>query len=79
MYFWFKFIYTCLDINTKVLSYDAIVARFYKYFQIVTLPKSNETGLGESITKEVNCAVERVLKKQNGGLTRKRKYKHFSP
>ena len=52
----------------------------HKFFQSVTLSKSDETGLGESITKEVNRAVERipVLKERNGGPTRRRKYTHFS-
>ena len=48
-------------------------------------PRSEETGLGESVTKQVNCAVQRVLGEQNGqvtvngGQTRKRKYTHFAP
>ena len=61
------------------------MAGLHKYFQRVTMPRSEETGLGEAVTKEVNCAVERVLREQNGdatvngGQTCKRKYVHFSP
>ena len=60
-------------------SHGATMAGLYKYFQSATLPKSDETGLGESITKEMNHDVERILKGQNGGPTHKRKYTHFSP
>ena len=55
------------------------MAGLHKYFQRVTLLTSDETGLGEAVTKEVNHAVERILNEQNEVPTRKRKYTHFSP
>ena len=61
------------------------LAGLHKYFQRVPMPSSEETGLGEAVTKEVNCAVPRVLREQNGDVTvnggkaHKRKYTHFSP
>ena len=50
-------------------------------------PKSNETGLGETVTKEANAAVERVMEAAttstgntaNAATGRKRKYTHFTP
>ena len=53
-----------------------------KYFKRKSLPTSEETGLGEAITKEANAAVEAVLTEdQSGGdrPKRKRKYTHFTP
>ena len=60
----------------------------HKYFQWVTLPTSDETGLGEAglrkaglgeaVTKEMNHAMERILKEKNEVPIRKRKYTHFS-
>ena len=60
-------------------SYNAIMAGLHKYFHSITLLKSDKTGLGKSLTREVNRAVERTLTEQTGGPTRKHQYKHFSP
>ena len=55
----------------------------HRYFQRVLIPRSEETGLREAVTKDVNCAVQSVLEEHNrdamanGGQTRK--YTHFSP
>ena len=52
-----------------------------KYFKKKSLPTSEETGLGEAMTREANAAVEAVLSEdQSGGdKHRKRKYTHFTP
>ena len=56
------------------------MAGLFKYFQRQSLPRSEETGLGEVLTKEANTAVERVLEEdRNGAEGRKRKYTHFTP
>lgn len=69
------------------LSFAAskVMAGLCKYFKRKSLPKSNETGLGETVTKEANAAVERVMEAAttsntaNAATGRKRKYTHFTP
>ena len=61
------------------------MAGLYKYFKLQpALPKSSETGLGDTITKEANSAVRQVLEEPATNTTmtatgRKRKYTHFTP
>ena len=55
------------------------MAGLFKYFKRQSLPRSEETGLGEAITEEANTAVEKVLEERNGAKGRKRKYMHFTP
>ena len=40
------------------------MAGLLKYFQRQSLPRSEETGLGEAITEEANAAVEKVLEEE---------------
>ena len=53
------------------------MAGLHKYFHRVTLPTSDQSGLGEAVTKEVNHAVERILKEQNEVPNRKRLKDHL--
>ena len=61
------------------------MAGLYKYFKLQpALPKSSETGLGDTVTKEANSAVRQVLEEPATNTTvtatgRKRKYTHFTP
>ena len=62
------------------IQIDRAMAGHFKYFQQQSLPRSEETGLGEVLTKEANTAVERVSEEErNGAECRKRKYTHFTP
>ena len=57
------------------------MAGLYKYFKRQSLPKSSETGLGETVTEEANAAVQRVMEAAATNTTagRKRKYTNFTP
>ena len=51
-----------------------------KYFKKQSLPTSNEAGLPDTVTREVNNAVEKILEEErNEASGRKRKYTHFTP
>ena len=56
------------------------MAGIFKYFERRSLPKRDETGLGETVTKEANAAVEKVIEEErNAAKGQKRKYTHFAP
>ena len=51
----------------------------YKYFKRQSLPSSEETNLGEIMTREANAAVQAVLNDDGRVKGGKRKYTHYMP
>ena len=60
------------------------MAGLYKYFKQQPLPKSSETCLGDTVTKEANSTIRRALEetatnKNVMATGLKHKYTHFTP
>ena len=57
-----------------------IDGKLYSYFKRLSLPTSTETGLPETLTKEANTTLERILEEErnHGASGRKQKYTHFT-